>query len=83
MFVFLVIFASYIYRLYDFLFLTFVFSPSLHAGNLILHDQGSGDGVPHSSPLSSLGTQMPQQKRHSYTASPQKSSTAASQHNRR
>ncbi|XP_052076308.1 E3 ubiquitin-protein ligase SH3RF1-like isoform X1 [Mytilus californianus] len=58
-------------------------NPSLHGGNLILHDRGSGDGVPHSSPLSSLVTQIPQQKRHSFTASPQKTSTAASQHNRR
>lgn len=58
-------------------------NPSLHVGNLIMHDRGGGDGVHQSSPLASLVNQMPQQKRHSFTASSQKPTSAASQHNRR
>lgn len=57
-------------------------NPSMHAGNFIMHERGGMEGVPQSFPLSSLVTQMPQQKRHSFTATQQKSSPP-SQHNRR
>jgi hypothetical protein len=60
----------------------FIFSPSTHAGNFIMHERGGMEGVPQSFPLTSLVTQMPQQKRHSFTATQQKSSPP-SQHNRR